>query len=276
MDLMGPFVRSTKGNQFLLVVHDHFTKMPVLFPLRNAKANKICETVENEIFWEHGIPQTIIVDNGKQFSSKLFKKLAENHGVKDIFFNCLYHPQNNPTERENKVIGAAIRSYISDNHKHWDKHLKEIQVALRTATNVVTGYTPFYLDRGREFMISGTDYILHEFDIEKQTTDRIENRAQSLKQLATITSDVIKRMMRAYNINKKYYDKNKVNMTFNVGDTVYRRNFVLSDAAKNFSAKLAPKYVKCSVVEKISDLAYKLKDEHGHQGIYHIKDIKNV
>lgn len=125
-------------------------------------------------------------------------------------------------------------------------------------------------------MISGSDYILHEFDIEQQGADRVENRAESLKQLATITSDVIKRMIRAHKINKKYYDKNKVNMTFNVGDTVYRRNFVLSDAAKNISAKLAPKYLKCTVVEKISDLAYKLKDEQGHQGIYHIKDIKNA
>lgn len=125
-------------------------------------------------------------------------------------------------------------------------------------------------------MISGTDYILHEIDIEQQNENNIENKANALKQLATITSDVTKRMMRAYKLNKKYYDKNKVSMSFNVGDTVYRRNFVLSDAAKNFSAKLAPKYVKCSVVEKISDLAYKLKDEYGHQGIYHIKDIKNA
>lgn len=276
MDLMGPFVRSTKGNQFLLVVCDHFTKMPVLIPLRNAKANKVCEIVENEIFWEHGIPKTIIIDNGKQFNCKLFKKMAESHGVNNIFFNCYYHPQNNPTERENKVIGAAIRSYISDNHKYWDKHIKEIQVALRTATNAVTGYTPFFLDRGREFMVSGTDYILHEFDVQQRKTNEIENRAESIKQLATITSDVIKRMMWAYKINKKYYDKNKVHMIFNVDDTVYRRNFVLSDAAKNFSAKLAPKYVKCTVVEKLSDLAYKLKDENGHQGIYHIKDIKNI
>lgn len=52
MDLMGSLVRSTKGNQYLLVVHDHFTKMPVLIPLRNATAIKICEIVENEIFWE--------------------------------------------------------------------------------------------------------------------------------------------------------------------------------------------------------------------------------
>lgn len=87
--------------------------------------------------------------------------------------------------------------------------MKEIQVALRTATNSVTGYTPFYLDRGREFMISGTDYILHEFDIEQQDENSIENKAQALKQLATITSDVIKRMIRAYKLNKKYYDKSK-------------------------------------------------------------------
>lgn len=276
MDLMGPFTRSSKGNQHLLVVCDHFTKMSVLIPLRDSKANKVCTAIRNEIFFEHGIPQTIISDNGKQFISKEFDKLIKDHNVKELFTNCVYHPQNNPTERTNKVIGSAMRSYIHDNHKHWDQHIKEIQVALRTATNVVTGYTPFYLDRGREFTISGSDYLLHEFDVEQINENMIENRANALNVLAKITSDVTKRMLKAYQMNKKYYDKNKVHGTFNIGDVVYRRNFVLSDAAKNFSAKLAPKYLKCTVIEKISELAYRLRDETGYEAVYHIKDIKNV
>lgn len=276
MDLMGPFTRSSKGNQYLLVVCDHFTKMPLLIPLRNSKANKICSIIKNEVFFEHGIPQTIISDNGKQFVCKEFNTLMRDHNVKELFTNCVYHPQNNPTERTNKVIGAVMRSYIYENLKHWDKNIKEIQVALRTATNIVTGYTPFYLDRGREFTISGSDYILNEFDDEKINQNIIENRAKSLNNLAKVTSDVTRRMLKAYQINKKYYDKNKVIGQFNVGDIVYRRNFVQSDAAKNLSAKLAPKYLKCSVTEKLSDLAYKLKDETGYEAVYHIKDIKNV
>jgi len=72
------------------------------------------------------------------------------------------------------------------------------------------------------------------------------------------------------------YDKTKTNFSFNVGDTVYRKNFALSDASNNFSAKLAPKYLRSVVVEKLSNLAYRLKDDKGHIGIYHIKDIKHI
>lgn len=275
IDLMGPFVRSSKQNTYLFVAYDFFTKFPILIPIRTATARKIVELTENEIFLSQGIPKTLIVDNGTQFKSKLFKELADEYKVKNIFFNCVYHPQNNPTERENKTIGSAIRSYIDDNHKSWDKYLKQIEVALRSATNSVTGYTPFYLNHGREFIQSGTDYILFDLN-DTQPDNDIQEKVNAFEQLTNVTNDIILRMQKSYAANKDKYDKNKTHFSFQTGDTVYRRNFALSDASKNFSAKLAPKYIRCIVKEKISDLAYKLQDETGHVAVYHIKDIKHV
>lgn len=274
---MGPFVRSTKGNESLLVITDHFTKSPVLIPIRTAKAKKICDEFENKVILEHSAPDTIICDNGKQFVSKEFKKLAVNYGVKNIFYNCFYHPQNNPTERQNKTIGAAIRSYISDNHKKWDENIEKIQCAMRTATNMVTGYTPFFLDRGREFIAAGSDYKLYEMQIESDVDQNtaIKSKAKLLVELSEISSEICKRMMRSYAVNKRNYDSNKIKFEFKKGDTVYRKNFALSDSSKNFCAKLAPKYVKSTVVEKISDLVYNLMDENGKISKFHIKDIKN-
>lgn len=180
--------------------------------------------------------------------------MTDSYGVQKIFYNCIYHPQNNPTERQNKIIGAAIRSYIKENHKHWDKYINQIQNAMRTATNVVTGFTPFYLDRGREFVTSGTDYMLYEIDGKIDDSDAINKRLHSLQNLAKITSEISAKIARAHEIYKKNYDKNKSNTTFNVGDTVFHRNFVLSDSKKQFCAKLAPKYKKAKVIKKVSDI----------------------
>lgn len=168
MDLVGPLVRSTKGNTHLFVAYDHFTKFPILIPIRKATAKKIVDIVENQIFLVYGIPRSIVIDNGRQFISREFKKLLEQYEVA-TFYNANYHPQNNPTERPNKVIGSAVRSYVDENHKSWDKNINKIQVALRTATNAVTGYTPFYLNHGREFMASGSDYMLNFKQIFKIT-----------------------------------------------------------------------------------------------------------
>ncbi|KAF9416045.1 hypothetical protein HW555_006457 [Spodoptera exigua] len=47
---------------------------------------------------------------------------------------------------------------------------------------------------------------------------------------------------------------------FNIGDIVYKRAYVLSDKDKHFSKKLAPKYNKCRVIQKLSPLVYVLED----------------
>lgn len=88
--------------------------------------------------------------------------------------------------------------------------------------------------------------------------------------------EICTRMIKSYESNKNYYDKNKIKFSFNVDDVVYRKNFVLSDASKNFSAKLAPKFIRSTVVQKKSDLAYVLRDEKGYEATYHIKDIKHI
>lgn len=277
MDLIGPLTRSLKGNSYLFVAYDHFTKYPILVPIRTATAKRCAELVENEVFLRQGIPESIVVDNGSQFTAKHTKNVLKNYNVK-LFYNCGYTPQNNPTERANKTIGSAIRSYVEENHRKWDENINKIAIALRTATNAVTGYTPFYLNHGREFISSGSDYMLFDLN-DSQPSDKqdcIEKRVEAFKQLSEVTNDIMIRIKKAYEANKSRYDKTKTHFSFSVGDIVYRRNFALSNASKHFSAKLAPKYLRCTVIEKLSDLAYKLKDDQGHIGVYHIKDIKHT
>lgn len=273
MDLLGPLPRSTQQNAFILVICDWVTKWSMLFPIRHATASKVVELVENRWFNIYGIPETIIMDNGKQFSGKEFGRLAEKYGIQRLWFNARYHPQNNPTERVNKVIGNMLRAYVKDNHRHWDKHIGDIGVSLRTAVSEVTGFTPYYLTFGREFSYSASDFSAY---IEQEDPSLIRPaRAEFLKNFSQIYEEVFKRMKMAHDRNKKYYDQNKRLMVFNVGDTVYKHNFVLSDAANYFSAKLAPKYIKCKIKGKISDLVYELEDESGaNLGKWHVKDLR--
>ncbi|KAG6438878.1 hypothetical protein O3G_MSEX000297, partial [Manduca sexta] len=149
LDLMGPFPKSKKGNTMLLVITCWFSKFVLLFPLRAAKADKIAEILENQILL-FGAPQAIISDNGKQFTSNIFKEVAAKYNCK-LWFTPNYHPQSNPTERVNRVIGTMISTYITHKkHNEWDVHLGEIGHAIRTAIHDSTGFTPSYLFFGRE------------------------------------------------------------------------------------------------------------------------------
>jgi transposase InsO family protein len=116
---MGPFPLSKKGHRFILVVADCFTKFVFVVPLRSATSSALQENVEC-IFLAVGAPALMICDNGKQYVGKAFRRLVESYDC-EITFNPNYHPQANPTERINRVVKTAIRSYL-DNHSHrdWD------------------------------------------------------------------------------------------------------------------------------------------------------------
>ena len=68
MDIVGPLVRSEKGNRFILVVCDYGTKYPEAIPLKTIDA----ETVANaliDIFSRTGIPREILSDQGSNAQS---------------------------------------------------------------------------------------------------------------------------------------------------------------------------------------------------------------
>lgn len=273
LDLMGPFPRSKLQNTSLLVICDWFTKYPILIPLRKATAKKVLEVVERQVFQVFNVPEIVISDNGTQFTADEFKKFILKYGIEKLWFNAFYHPQNNPTERVNKSIGNMLRAYIGDNHRDWDKHLGEIAVALRTSVHEATGYTPFFLNFGREYCFHPSDHNLYD-DTSVGPVEAVEKRSLFLTRFKEVFDDVSLRIRRCYDKNKRYYDRKREGISFNVGDRVFKRTFYKSDKSKQFMAKLAFKFVPCRVKAKVSDVMYELEDfDDKSLGRWHVKDI---
>lgn len=157
VDFVGPFPRSISGNTMLLVVTDLFSKFVVIQPMREAKTGPLVTFLENMIFLLLGVPEIIISDNGVQFTSKEFARLLERYHVTH-WRNANYHPANNPTERVNRVIVAAIRTYLKGNHREWDKDIHKVAMAIRTAVHESTNFTPYFVNHGRNYVSSGKEY----------------------------------------------------------------------------------------------------------------------
>ena len=56
IDVMGPLVRSTKGNRYLLVVMDYFSKWPGAYALPNQEAKTVATVIVNEFVCRFGVP----------------------------------------------------------------------------------------------------------------------------------------------------------------------------------------------------------------------------
>ncbi|KAJ8909441.1 hypothetical protein NQ315_014496 [Exocentrus adspersus] len=144
--------------------------------------------------------------------------------------------------------------------------------AIRTATHEVTGFPPSFINFGRKVPISGDYYgqVESTDGYQLAPADR-EPYVDDISQLPDLYSKVREKLHSAYKRSQKTYNLRRREITYNVGDKVWKRNKVLSDAAKNFSAKLAPKFVLCTVRQRISRVVYALNFQDGSDAGYSVK-----
>lgn len=181
-----------------------------------------------------------------------------------------YHAQANATEAVNKTIGNILRAYLleSNEHQNWDTQLAELTCALNSSKHTQTGQTPFEVNFGHTLITAGDQYE-DVADINSPLRPAYEDKWRKIRE------DITNRLKTAYEENKKRYDLRSRQITYNVGDIVWRKNFKLSNKSEKYSAKLSPKYIKCLIEKKIGTNVYQLRDMDGtYCGNFSTKDMK--
>ncbi|XP_046678255.1 uncharacterized protein LOC124366050 [Homalodisca vitripennis] len=257
-----------------MVVVDNFSKYTLLFPLRAATAKSVAKHLEEDVFLIYGVPDFVIFDNGSEFIGPPIRNLMQEYKAKTIF-TPRHHPQANPTERINRTIGNMLRSYVKENHRHWDAKISQIGCALRTGVNEATGFSPVFLMFGREIALAGEGSgNLHEEDLPRCAD--VDLHQQRLRRLREVFIEVKSRMRKAFEKNTEKYNLRRREQQFQEGQRVWKRNFALSDAASFKSAKLFPKFVGPFIIKKkLSSGTYTLQTTEGKDiGNWHTADLK--
>ncbi|KAK8772805.1 hypothetical protein V5799_012661 [Amblyomma americanum] len=142
-DHLGRFVRSKKGNKYILVVIDNLTKYVRLFPSRDTSAKSVIKSCE-DFTLSHGLPERIITDRGTCFTSKAFEEFCKARGIQHVL-NSTRHPRaNGQVERVNRTLVPTIMTTMDGNdQREWDIGLKGVEAFLNTSYNKSTGRTPF-------------------------------------------------------------------------------------------------------------------------------------
>ncbi len=91
---MGPFTQTRKGNRYLLVMVDFFTKWVEVAALPSQETRIKANAIFSEWVTRYGTPDQIHSDQGPKFESRLFHELCEASGVKKTR-TTPYHPQGN-------------------------------------------------------------------------------------------------------------------------------------------------------------------------------------
>ena len=103
MDYAGPV-----DNHMLLVVVDAFSKWIDIFPVKSASSATTIDKLRI-LFANHGIPESIVSDNGSPFTSAEMKEFLITNGVKHIT-SSPYHPSSNGlAERAVQTCKSALK-----------------------------------------------------------------------------------------------------------------------------------------------------------------------
>lgn len=271
VDFLGPYPRSRSGHIGIFIVLDNFSKFPFLKPVKKFTSDIIVKYLEGDLFHTFGVPETIVSDNGSQFKSVQFNQFLKRYGVHHTY-TAIHSPQANASERVNRSVLAGIKSYIKRDQKNWDELLSSICCSLRSSVHTGIGTSPYYLVFGQDMVTNGATYsLLRQLEMMEDRAVRF-NRSDTRDILAKRASENTEKQ---FNRNKRSYDLRSKEVSYNVGQEIYRRNFKQSNFEQNYNAKLAPTFLKARVQKKLGNSYYILEDLKGNFiGTYHAKDIR--
>lgn len=145
MDLLGPLRKTTRGNEYLLVITDRFSKYTKTVPLSSIKVQPVAKAFCDHWVYDFGPPRYVLSDNGKQFASKFFVAVCNTLRIRNLVTSA-YHPQTNgQTERFNRTILAGLRHFIAEDQRDWDEFSGALTYAYNTTVHRSTGLAPVYL-----------------------------------------------------------------------------------------------------------------------------------
>jgi len=124
MDFIIGLPTSVKGYNSIWVIVDRLTKVAHFIPVRtDYHSHQYAELYFEHIVRQYGVPRTIILDRGPQFTACLWECLDEQIGT-HLVRSSAYHPQTaGQTERVNQILEDMLRACALSSKGSWVKWL---------------------------------------------------------------------------------------------------------------------------------------------------------
>ncbi|XP_039818541.1 uncharacterized protein LOC120681058 [Panicum virgatum] len=260
--MVGPLKKALGGFTHLLVAIDKFTKKIEEKPITTIDSKEAAKFFL-DIVYRFGVPNSIITDNGTNFTGHYFQEFTKGYGIR-IDWASVGHPRTNgQVERANGPILQGLKPRIFDKLKkfagRWVEELPAVLWSLRTTPNWSTGLTPFFLTYDSEAVLpSDLDYDaprVKAFD--PPTAAEAQRDAMEVLEEARLAT--LRRSVRYQQTSRRYHERCIRERTLQVGDLVLRRVMTTKDKHKLSPPQEGP----YSIAEVIRPGTYKLKDSDG-------------
>lgn len=233
LDIVGPLPLTINGNKFILTIQDDLTKFSYAYAIFNHEAETVANKICSFIFL-FGIPQSIVTDNGTDFTSNLIKEINKIFKIKHVTTSP-YHPQSNGAlERSHSTLKDYLKHFINKDQNNWDDFIETAMFAYNTQIHSTTQFSPYELLFGRKpslpHKITQTPEFHYSYD------DYHRNLQLRLnKSFETARNHIIQSKEKS----KVYYDNKTKPHNFKIDDMVY---ILDKSTQKGVNKKLSPNY----------------------------------
>ena len=113
-DILGPLPETDKGNRYILVISDYFTKWVEATDSRS-KSRTVAICLVNEVISRFGCRDTFIQIR-EDFESQLYQEVCLLLDIKTTR-TAPYHPQSvGMVKRFNKTLEGLLRAFVNGEH----------------------------------------------------------------------------------------------------------------------------------------------------------------
>lgn len=261
MDIMGPLPISERGNRYLLVVMDYFTKWAEAYPLPNQEAVTVAQAFVTQFVCRYGMPMQIHTDRGKNFDSRLLQAICQLMEISKTLTSS-YRPQSDGlVERLNRTLEDMVSKYVQYDQRDWDVHIPFVLMAYRASPQETTGISPNLMMFGREIGlplnvvaggVPGSECVPEE-----QYARKVRERLEVAFEIARESSLVAQKRQ------KRYYDLKVCGQPYKVGEKVWVYN---PAKTKGITPKLQCRWQgPCVIIRKLSDANYVVRKPRGRK-----------
>ena len=143
------FPKTAKGNMYVLIIGDYFTKWVEAYPMSDMEATTIAKCLYDYICC-FGAPDMLHTDQGRNFESALISELCKSLGITKTR-TTLYHPQS---DRMIECFNRTLLSMLSmvlgeEGEENWEVALLAVMLAYRSSPHQTTHQSPFMLTFGK-------------------------------------------------------------------------------------------------------------------------------
>jgi len=142
VDLVEPMPPTSRGNSWILVLTDHFTRWADVLAIPDTSAPTVTKVLDQHVFCYFGIPEQIRSVQGTQFQSQLISDLCCLRGLNQSR-TTPYHIQGTGViGRNNRMLGDALHSLpLGRCREEGDTVLPQVMRAYRSTPYTSTGET---------------------------------------------------------------------------------------------------------------------------------------